>query len=321
MKNSEYNTKSAVLFLIFNRPETTEKVFQQIKLVKPGKLYIAADGPRSNISGEDAICKETKELILKNIDWDCEIKTLFRDKNIGCKYAVSGAIDWFFKNEDEGIILEDDCLPNVDFFRFCDMMLNYYKNDIRIRHIGGVNLQFGNLRGEYSHYFSNLSHVWGWATWRRAWEDYDVELSKYKNLNIEKQIGNIFYNKLAVKSWLEIYKLLFSNKINTWDYQWAFTNFFNNGLSVIPNKNLISNIGFGEKSTHTTNPNDKYSKMEVVELGEITYPIVILPDKEADLFTLENNFNLKEQERNIKRKQTLFYRVTRFYKIFKIKNI
>lgn len=292
----DYTTKSAVLFLIFNRPDVTAKVFEQIQKVKPPRMYIAADGPRNEKENEETLCQETRSVI-DRIDWDCQVKTLFRNENLGCKYAVSSGIDWFFENEEEGIILEDDCLPSADFFVFCDEMLEKYRFDTRIRHIGGSNLQSGNKWGDATYYYSNLTHVWGWASWRRAWNDYDVELTKYKNIDANYYFKNIFNDDILVESWVAIFNKLVKNGIDTWDYQWTITNFFNNGLSIIPNVNLISNIGFGVNATHTRNSNDKASNIKIQKLHEITHPLVVLPQKEADFFTLSSEFRLRKAKR------------------------
>ena len=168
---------SPILFLIFNRPETTKKVFSAIKEVQPPRLYIAADGPRSEQPDEADHCELARTIATK-VDWDCEVKTLFRDQNLGIRIAVSQAIDWFFEQEPEGIILEDDCLPDQSFFWFCKELLEKYRNDTRIMHIGGTNFQFGKNRTNYSYYFSRYAHIWGWASWRRAWEYYDEKLKK-----------------------------------------------------------------------------------------------------------------------------------------------
>ncbi len=312
--NTNYNVKNPILFLIFNRPDTTEKVFKKIKLAKPSKLYLAADGPRKNKENEAELCAKTREIV-SVIDWKCEVKTLFRTENLGCKYAVSSAINWFFENENQGIILEDDCLPHQDFFRFCDEMLHYYKDDKRIRHIGGSNFQMGNKRGEASYYFSKLSHVWGWATWKRAWNDYDVELKNYKNNNAETLFKNVFNDFHLEKDWNLIFNQLIENKIDTWDYQWSITNFFSNGVSVIPTVNLISNIGFNENATHTTTSN-AHANLEVFPLdAEITHPITFEINTAADYFTLSSEHNLVE------RKKISFYkRLKRFLFPNKYKN-
>ncbi|MBE8723932.1 nucleotide-diphospho-sugar transferase [Flavobacterium hungaricum] len=304
---NNYKTKSPLLFLIFNRPDVTALVFEEIRKCRPSKLYVAADGPRTNKENEAELCNETRDII-KKIDWDCEVKTLFRDQNLGCKYAVSSAIDWFFENEEEGIILEDDCLPSSDFFVFADTMLEKYRYDTRIRHIGGTNLQMGQKRGNDSYYFSNLTHVWGWASWRRAWKDYDVELYKYRQENVQESFRNIFSNEIVVECWRKIFYELRDNKIDTWDYQWTITNFFNNSLSIIPNVNLISNIGFGVNATHTNDVNDLFSNLKTEKLLEITHPLVILPNKEADFFTLNREFKVK------KRKRKNMWRKLKFWK-------
>ncbi len=161
-----------VLFLIFNRPDTTQPVFNEIREAKPTKLFVAADGPRDNKKGEKEECEKTRKII-EQVDWDCELYKLYRDKNLGCKIAVSSAIDWFFENVEEGIILEDDCLPHPSFFRFCQELLEKYKGDERVFVISGDNFLFGRKRTNYSYYFSRYNHCWGWAGWIRTLSDYD----------------------------------------------------------------------------------------------------------------------------------------------------
>lgn len=304
---ADYSTKSSVLFLIFNRPDVTAVVFEQIRKVKPARLYIAADGPRADKENEQTLCREARAISTK-VDWDCEVKTLFRDENLGCKYAVSSGISWFFENEAEGIVLEDDCLPSEDFFIFCDAMLERYRHDSRIRHIGGSNFQQGKPWGTDSYYFSNLTHVWGWASWRRAWKDYDVELSNYKSTDAIQHFKNVFADDIVSDSWTNIFSKLKANGYNTWDYQWAITNFFNHGLSIIPNVNLISNIGFGANATHTQNFNDQFSNIKIEKLPEITHPTIILPQKEADFFTLDHEFKIKKSRRKRQFRKLKFWK-------------
>lgn len=291
-----YTTKSPVLFIVFNRPQTAFKVFEAIKKARPPRLYIAADGPRLNRENESVLCEEVRS-VARLVDWQCEVKTLFRGDNLGCKDAVSSAINWFFDNEEEGIILEDDCLPANSFFRFCDVMLEKYRSDTRIRHVGGSNLQDGQIRGDASYYFSNLTHVWGWAGWKRVWKDYDKELKKYDYNDIKKQLEKIFADAFVVECWVQIFKEVKGGLINTWDYQLTFLNFFNNGLSIIPNYNLISNIGFGEGATHTFNTSDKVSAIPLFEIDQITHPLYILPEKVADHYTLSHEFPIAMMKR------------------------
>lgn len=305
-----YVTSSPILFLVFNRPETTKLVFEEIKKVKPSKIYIAADGPRKDKLDDLEKCDLVKSIV-SDIDWECEVEKLFRDENLGCKYAVSSAIDWYFANEEMGIILEDDCLPSVDFFRFCDEMLQYHKNDNRVRFITGSNFQNGNKIGEASYYFSKLSHVWGWATWRRVWKDYDVELERLKNEDTLTIFSNVFQNKIIANDWNVIFNELVLNKINTWDYQLAISNIFNNGLSIIPNANLISNIGIGFDATHTFSSNG-FDNLEFSKLdSEIKHPIAYVVSNEADNFTLFREHDV--ENRSIKRKKTVIERL-KFWK-------
>jgi hypothetical protein len=286
-----YITRSPVLFMIFKRPDLTSRVFEQIRKVRPARLYIAADGPRPGQEGEQELCMETRR-ITEQIDWDCELKTLFREKNLGCRMAISSALDWFFGQEEEGIILEDDCLPNQSFFRFCDAMLEKYRNDNRIRHISGCNLQHGKKWGTASYYFSNLTHAWGWASWRRVWNDYDRDLSLYDSKEVKEQLAKIFTEPMVIDSWHRIFDETKAGKINTWDYQLTFINFFHHSLSIIPNINMISNIGFGANSTHTSEEDSVYANIPQEELGEITHPLYFLPEKDADFATLNYDFRI-----------------------------
>ena len=289
-------TKSAVLFIIFNRPDTTRQVFAQIKKAKPRRLYIAGDGPRANRPGEEELCIAARNIV-DEIDWVCEVKTHFQDVNHGCKEAVSSAISWFFEQEEEGIILEDDCLPADSFFNFCDTLLEKYRYDTRIRHICGCNLQQGRKWGNESYYFSNITHVWGWAGWRRVWKDYDKELKQFDEEDLLYQMGKIFGNRYITDTLGHIFKELKSGKIDTWDYQLGFLNYFNNGLCIIPNVNMIANLGFGTNSTHTVDANSPYANLPVEDLTKITHPQYFLPEKQADLHTLTHDFNIKERER------------------------
>ena len=232
---ASYHTRSPVLFVIFNRPDTTFQVFEQIRAAKPKRLYIAADAPRQDVAGEDVLCKESRAVV-KQIDWRCEVKTLFRDNNLGCRAAVSSAITWFFDQEEEGIILEDDCLPANSFFKFCDTLLERYRDDTRVRHITGCNLQQGTKWGNGSYYFSNRTHVWGWASWRRVWNDFDGAIDGYSEEEIREYIQNIYAEPLVAETWIKIFNDLKAGKINSWAYQLDFANLFNNGLADYPER-------------------------------------------------------------------------------------
>ena len=285
---------TAVLFLIFNRIETTKLVFEQIKEAKPPKLYIACDGARQSKPDEEKKVQEIRDYVLERIDWDCEVQTLFRAQNLGCKRAVSQAIDWFFENESQGIILEDDCLPCQSFFWFCEEMLNYYSDDLRVWHISGDNFQNGKKRGDGDYYFSNYTHIWGWATWADRWKNYDVDISSYKTFVKNKRIKSIFENSNEQKYWLKAFEAVNSGKIDTRDYQWSYCALINNGLSVLPNKNLIENVGFGIDATHTYDESSKLAKLETQNMTfPIEHPRFMLRNKDADGFTAKAQFRKK----------------------------
>ena len=283
--------QTPILFLIFNRPDTTERVFESIRSIKPAKLYIAADGDRKDKIGEDLLCQETRNII-KLIDWECEIKTLFRSENLGCKIAVSSAIDWFFENEEQGIILEDDCLPNQSFYNYCETLLNYYVSDERIMHISGNNFQDGMIRGNGSYYFSNYNHIWGWATWKRAWNAYNVDLSFLTEPEINNLIEKKFETKKERLFWNNIFKSVIHDKIGTWDYQWTYAIWKNNGLSILPNKNMIANIGFNDNGTHTSGVDILgLSNMQTFPIEKIINHSAIAVNTKADKYTLDHYFN------------------------------
>jgi hypothetical protein len=266
--------KSPVLFLVFNRPDTTKRVFEAIRQAQPSQLFVAADGPRENNPGEVERCKEARGIVQDGIDWDCEVKTLLRDKNMGCKVAVSSAIDWFFGQVKEGIILEDDCLPHPTFFGFCEELLDKYRDDERIGQISGDNFQFGRNRRKYSYYFSRYAHVWGWATWRRVWKNYDVDMKLWPEIRDDGWLQGWLGNKNLAEYWTRIFEDVYQGKIDTWDYQWGFTCWSQNCLTVLPSVNLISNIGFSKDATHTTYENDKSAG---IPAEAMKFPLVHMP--------------------------------------------
>ena len=278
-----------ILFVIFNRPETTLKVFEHIKLLKPQRLYIAADGPRRNNEQDVENCKRARA-ITEKIDWDCKVLTLFREENLGCGKAVSGGINWFFEHEEEGIILEDDCLPDKTFFSFCKTLLDYYRNDERVMHIGGTNFQRGNKRGNASYYFSANVHVWGWATWKRAWKKYDFDVSDVEDFTQKNKIQKYFSDPVIQNYWYTIFRNMRQHKIDTWDYQWLYSVWNNGGLAIIPQGNLISNIGFGGDATHTHSDNE-WANVPTVPITEIIHPQNIEQNLDADLYTFYSHYS------------------------------
>lgn len=272
-----------VLFLIFNRPSTTKVVFEAIRKAKPSKLYIAADGPRKNKEGEVEKCNEVRSIVT-NVDWDCEVKTLFREENLGCGKGVSSGITWFFENEPEGIILEDDCVPNESFFPYCTELLERYRDDKRVMEVSGNNIcpeEFPPI--DYSYSFSDHNGIWGWASWRRAWNLYDYEMTHYKKIKDQGYLENKFNSIYEEHYFNWVFERTYLFPHITWDYQWEFVKRINSGLTIVPKKNTVINIGFGADATSTTNLNTPSSnlKSELMEFP-LKHPSYMMADKDAD---------------------------------------
>jgi hypothetical protein len=276
----EYNNLTTpVAFFIFNRPQTTIRVFEEIKKAKPSTLLIIADGPRENRPGEAHLCDEVKRIV-QNVDWECEVLRNYSSVNLGCKRRISSGLNWVFENVEEAIILEDDCLPSQSFFWYCQETLKKYRHEDSIMHISGDNMQFNSTNQTFSAYFSKFVNVWGWATWRRAWLCYDIEMKNWpqrRELLVEI-VDNSWYRELISDAYDKTKK----GEIDTWDYQWQFSVQVNDGYSVVPKVNLVSNIGFGENATHTR----RQSKYANTNRGDIqlpiSFPLEIRQDKLKD---------------------------------------
>lgn len=237
----QYDTP--ILFIIFKRYDTTIKVFEVIKKMKPKKLYIAADGPRNQLEKE--ACDKTREII-EQIDWDCDLHLMLRDENIGCKYGPYTSISWLFETEEEGVILEDDCVPDLTFFSFAKQMLEKYRTDERIGMIAGHNEVSLSLSTSYV--FSRFKACWGWATWKRAWKNIDIELQRY---DYRSEVAPLMvYDRQRVVHWHKALELIAQNKVAAWDWPWYFSSAAQSQLCIFPSKNLVANIGFGEDGTH-----------------------------------------------------------------------
>lgn len=286
--------RSPILLLVFNRPDTTRQVFATIRNAKPPKLYIAADGPRPTREGEAQRCHEVRELVSK-VDWPCEVFTLFRDNNLGCKLAVAGAISWFFEHEEEGIILEDDILAVPSFFRYCDELLAYYRDNPKVAMISGNNFVASYVTVADSYFFSKYCHIWGWATWRRAWQYYDITMQDWpllKNTSFIQQRSD--HNWFFEKYWRSQFDLVFQNKIDTWDYQWSFTCWKENWWGILPKTNLTTNIGFDMNATHTKGEVPAY----ITKAGQqdlifpLQHPPTLIRNVQADKLLDKIAFNL-----------------------------
>lgn len=256
-----------VLFIIFNRPETTRQVFEAIRKAKPRQLFVAADGPRAGKEGEKERCDEARR-IATNVDWDCEVKTLFRAENIGCGKGPAEAITWFFDNVEQGIILEDDCLPVQSFFPYCEFLLDKFKTDENVYLVSGTNMNPA-IKSIGSYFFSKYAGIWGWATWRRAWENFKYNVPELNDGNSKESV--LKKTPIEIQKYVkgQITAILAGN-LEAWDYQWWFYRIKADSVGIIPSVNLISNIGFGSNATHTFDINSPLNKLET---GELTFPL------------------------------------------------
>jgi hypothetical protein len=268
--------KTAVLFLIFNRPDTTEKVFAAIRNARPAKLYVAADGTREGRPGEADQCRATRE-IATAIDWECELHTLFRDRNLGCRDAVSSAISWFFQQEDEGIILEDDCLPHPSFFPFCELMLDRYRDDERVMMIGGTNYLLNQIDIVESYCFSRYFPIWGWASWRRAWSNYDLIMADWPRLKAEGALKSFYSQRFMQRYISNMFDGARAGRLATWDIQWFYSCLFNNALCIIPRVNLISNIGLVGTHTSGDTANNSFPVFDL-QTEHLVHPTKVYPN-------------------------------------------
>jgi hypothetical protein len=275
------NFNTPILFIVFNRLDTMRQVFSIIKQIKPKYFYIASDGPRVERTGEKDIVQEVRSYILQNIDWDCKTKTLFRDKNHGSGRGVAEAITWFFKQVEQGIVLEHDCLPSLSFFPFCAELLEKYKNSPKIWHITGHNPLGWTEADGASYYFARVEHCWGFATWRRAWRKYSYDIQGLADFIEYKKITKIFRRSCDRRYWLKVFRKMEKHSWRTWDYQWTYTIFQNDGVCINPAVNLVSNIGFGQAAVHTIDLTSPFNNQERYEITEIRHPPEIKINEQA----------------------------------------
>ncbi len=303
METWQLNTP--VAFLIFNRPHTTERVFAEIARARPPKLLVVADGPRSDRPGEALLCAQTRAIV-ERIDWDCEVLTNFAEQNMGCKKRIASGIDWIFSQVPEAIILEDDCLPEQSFFRFCEEMLIRYRDDERVGMVSGGNLQFGRRRGDSSYYFSRYTHIWGWATWRRAWQHYDRDIELWPAFRQEGWVQQLFDRPGEQLYWEQSFELVHGSKLDTWDCSWTFASLLRGMLQIVPNVNLISNIGFGADATHT-HVVGEHANMPTAPIDfPLAHPQFVLANTEADRFISEEQIAPSFFKRQLRRLKKYF---------------
>ncbi len=304
-----------VLFIIFNRLDTANRVMENIRKARPKKLYIASDGPRADVKNESEVVQHVRDSILKQIDWPCDVKTLFQTQNLGCKKSVSSAINWFFENVEEGIILEDDCVPDISFFEFCQELLEKYRFDEKIGAISGAKIE-KNVVDDEDYFLSKVPRIWGWATWRRAWKKYDITMNAWPEFKKQNKIAQIWEPKKYQKYWNDVFDRTFRAEIGTWDYQLVFSFFENNLMCICPKVNLVSNIGFIQSSTHTNIINHDVSALPTQSIEfPLKHPAHLLYREHNDEYVHElylKNFKIK----SALRKFGIFSIVRKIYSFF-----
>jgi hypothetical protein len=301
-----------ILLIAWRRPHTLRQVINAIRPVAPTCLFLACDGPSAQRPGEAEKVAATRAVIEHEIDWPCQIERLYCNANQGCRVGVRRAITWFFEQVEEGIILEDDCVPHPDFFPYCADLLAHYRHDTRVWCISGSNFQNGQWRGDGSYYFSRYNHCWGWASWRRCWQHYDANLNKWPALRESGLLDTIFEDPLERSYWYSIWqRLVDTAQPDTWDYQWTCTCLANGGLTALPNRNLVSNVGFGDDATHTTSIGDPTVADQ--GLGELIHPQFVLRDAAADRYSYDHHFGGSRMRRSRQLLTRLKARLRRYW--------
>lgn len=281
MINDKYKCKSPVVMIVFNRPDTAGAVFEYVRKAEPPKLFIIADGARPQKNGEAEKVAQTRKIIEK-VDWQCEVFTNFSDENMGCKKRISSGLDWVFNQVERAIILEDDCKPAESFFRFCDELLELYKDDERIMMISGDEQSGSKELAETSYYFTKHIHIWGWATWARAWKKNDITMKNWPEIKKSGALSQLFKHRRYNFYWCHYFGILAENRVNSWAGPWVYSVWKESGLSIAPKTNLITNIGFGENATHT-NRKSIYAGMQTEEMEfPLVHPKYVLADAKKD---------------------------------------
>ncbi|HCV42078.1 MAG TPA: hypothetical protein DGH68_01240 [Bacteroidetes bacterium] len=299
-----------VLLLIFNRPETTRAVFEEVRKARPQRLYVAADGPRHHVPGDVKDCAAARDFVA-HIDWQCEVRTLLRTENLGCKRAVSSALDWFFEHEEEGIILEDDCVPAPAFFGFCQALLARYRNDERVMMIGGTNHLQDRFQTADSYMFSRYFNIWGWASWNRVWKHYDVSMKGWEQKKRERVLDMLYSHKAVKEHLTRTFDLVARGELDTWDAQLFYCCLFNGGLSIVPRVNLISNIGAMGTHSVLTSPNN-FTPVFPLEISNLIHPLDVKQNEVFDSMVFDQQFDKSFAEKWLLRGKGLSHQVKRW---------
>lgn len=284
-----------VLIITYKRLETTAKVLESLRAIRPTHIYVANNAPNPADPADVAKVQAVRDLFDKGVDWPCKIIKLYRTEHLSAKLSISGAISWFFSEVEEGIVLEDDCACDPSFFTLAQDCLDKYRNDERIWHISASNFQFGQRYGDASYYYSCFNHIWGWAGWRRAWQHFDLELKAVPRAQHILNLKQLFERKEDRTYWLAIYDYIKSGNLDTWDYHWQFMLWHHRGLAVIPQANLVQNLGFGADATNSVDPNLALAHLPVEALTlPLVHPADVVPNAEADRRTADDFFGISK---------------------------
>jgi len=291
-----------VLLAVYSRADTAEKVLDAISVVKPTRLFIASNAPNSLKPGDEEKVAAVRSMIERKLNWPCKIERLYRTEHLGAGESLSSSMIWFFKEVEEGIVLEDDTLPDPSFFNYCRELLNYYRNDPDVFLISGNNFQNGKQRGDGSYYFSTYAGTWGYASWKRAWEGYDFSLKSMNKDLFEKILDEQFSNEGEKNTWRTTYENFRAGKYDTWDFQFCFDRWRRKGKGIAPNVNLITNIGFGNNATHCVNPDDPAANLPLGSINKIIHPSSKNICDEADRYQYKKYFKTETTwERRVKK--------------------
>jgi hypothetical protein len=300
---SDWTLSTSVAMGIFNRPEATARVFAEVRRARPPRLFVFADGPRPDRPSESALCAEAREVV-EQVDWPCDVATEYAEQNLGTRARFSSGLDWVFESAEEAIVLEDDCLPHPTFFRFCEEILSRYRDDERVMHVSGDNFSMVNARGIRarvsrsvqgrlgpSYYFSGYPHVWGWGSWRRAWQRYEGAMDSWSDPNTRGNVIASFADPAERSFWEHTWDALAKGEDDSWAYQWVLACIANDGLSVMPRRNLVSNLGFGPGAVHTTNTDDLFAELPLEGARfPLRHPRSIVRDASADAQVAHQQF-------------------------------
>lgn len=275
-----------VALILFNRPDKTARVFAEIRKARPRQLFLIADGPRTE---DERALTEAARAVVAQIDWECAVQRNYSETNLGCKNRCVSGITWVFEHTDRAIILEDDCLPHPDFFPYCALLLERYKDEPRVMHISGDNFQQKNARFHptASYYFSALPHIWGWATWKRAWTQYDPDIKDWPTPEAQTLLESALHDAAALDRWNYLFKQYYEHTIDGWDAQWVFACLTNAGMCINPAVNLVTNIGFGMAATHgEKDPANEFGNLPILPLPlPLTHPTTLAIDDATDAYT------------------------------------